>query len=584
MQISLIVMLVGFNIVALSSLMYLKWGYVKKISHSIILSATLSFIILGLAITIMAIDIVMNLVLFSVVLVAFLLLHLDDYRVVHLIILLLMFLRLFQVLVAQRFVIFGYDEGRFWGFAMLINKYGYYGEPFNTLENPYYQFFNVIAYLDFLLHSLLHVNIHAANIIAIIVLNLELYLLYVALLKRLNINNEVIKLTMFFIALQQLTLPIVNFIPQTLSYAFLLVTLYQAFLWLKYGSYNTLLSLTVILITSTIIHITTPLTLILMLLGFVLLYIVFFKSRYINLENTIMSKALKLALITLLISLTYWIYSAALVSLKGGYINVYVGLVTFIKSLIEEEEKLYVQRNPIWLGKASPFNFYVESLLIASAITYALHSLIQMASQDRLESNKSNERFLIQLFVLGTTIVSLFYFGIVAATAMRRYFYTAFVLSPLSLAMLLSSTHYEGNRKHLIIDIGSIVLLMMLLASVLLSFEYVANKYMPFPTINEWILARELYALNHEANFIIAPLGVKAVYTDIRIAVPLTYYQLKDWDNANMPKAMLFALAKDPFGKEFVEKFISSVIQSKINAGEYNQVFSGSVYFVYLYT
>jgi hypothetical protein len=167
---------------------------------------------------------------------------------------------------------------------------------------------------------------------------------------------------------------------------------------------------------------------------------------------------------------------------------------------------------------------------------------------------------------------------------MRRYFYTAFVLSPLSLAMLLSSTHYEGNKKHPNIDIGSIILLMMLIASILLSFGYIANKYMPLPTINEWVLAQKLHSLSYtNASFIIAPLGAKGVYTDIRLAVPLTYYQLKDWSSINMPKVRLFALAKDPLGEEFVEKFISPAVQLKVNAGEYDQIFSGFIYVVYLF-
>ncbi|AET33413.1 hypothetical protein [Pyrobaculum ferrireducens] len=452
------------------------------------------------------------------------------------------------------FSIIGYDEGRFWGFASLIGQTGHYSISFSIYESEYYRTFGVIAFLNYLLKEIANLPMNRVDNYYIILLNLLIFLFTYIILRHMKIDKLTMGIVLSSLFYQQTALPVINFIPQTLSYAFLLEILLILYLGLSKYRLETSAIILIVSITSAVTHPTVPLVFIFVLTYSTIISLIFYKIRKGIKMNEFIVQNMVIIILTALI---YWIYSVALYAMYGGGIfTVSDFLSSLIKILFQGKNIVETfKSSTVWLGEEPSFAFYTETLLIASVI-FSLFQCIIDLSYNRYNYYRNSYDYIMDGIIL--TILT-YYSLVFLSPMMRRYFYTAFLLSPIILGYVFNQNrkgpkiskrnvlNLNNKKKMLIVSLLSVGIIAGI---TFLTGTFLASEYIPFPSSTDWLIAENIfYLLSNKTAFYIK-------YTDPRLAVPLSYYQLSYLLKTPNRLSMLIGIKFDRLGQRFIDLYL----------------------------
>ncbi|WP_440060001.1 hypothetical protein ACSU1N_02270 [Thermogladius sp. 4427co] len=489
-----------------------------------------------------------------------------------------------QVLSRYGFSPIGYDEGRFWGFASLIEKYGRYDYSFAIYENPYYQLFGVVSYIDYLYKEITRLNMETGNTILVIILNITILMLFYMIIRRLKLEMLGTSIVLTSLFLQQIAMPILNFIPQSLSYIYLseilAVLLALSDSKQRMPASSSLLLIMITVVASTITHVTVPLVLI---ITSIYLLITFFIINTTNKRLRVGKTITHIFLGVYVIALTYWFYSASLSTLIGGGKITILSLLTALKNLLFHEEKAgeAITSSILWLGEMPSASLYTETLLIAATVLSAFKFMKVLMSKQQAQKLDGGS-----LLVGSLVFAALTFYLFTAFASTRRYYYVAFILSEIALGYLLTEIHQDQERVKFLASntylvkkekvraiLSALVIIGVITAICLLSGTYIADNYMPLPGRTEWDISRQIfYLLDNDTWFYISALGGPSAYTDLRLAVPLTYYGLTDFPNILERRSILIGIKFDDLGERFIDRYFASVYKNMLDAKEYDIV------------
>ncbi len=282
------------------------------------------------------------------------------------------------------------------------------------------------------------------------------------------------------------------------------------------------------------------------------------------------------------IALIYWIYSASVIAITGGGRLTIHTLLSSLKTLLfQKKVEEAIKTSVIWLDEMPSSAFYTETLLIAATVFSALQYLTNLLSRNQNSPKNSYE-----YIAMGITLTVLTQYLFIIFSSTRRYFYGGFLLSPFILSNLFKQqekrTEIMLKNKNMI----SAVLLSMGILIAMNSFSaiWIADKYMPLPSHIEWLIAMKIYyLLDNSTWFYISPLGEPNIYTDIRLAVPLTYYGLNDLFNILERSSLLTGIRFDIQGKYFIDRYFSDNYKTKLANNMYNLLAIWDEYYIILF-
>jgi hypothetical protein len=491
-----------------------------------------------------------------------------------------------EVLNRYSFSIIGHDEGRFWGFASLIEQFGSYSSFIAIYENPYYRTFGVVAFLNYILKVITGLSIDRVNNCYVITLNLLIFLLFYIILQRREINRLAMSIVLSSVFYQQISI-ILSFIPQTLSYVFLLTTIFVLFVFLNAEKFRieSLISVLLIAITSTITHPTAPFTLILILIySTVIAWVIYKLNKGTKLSKFYIYTTLEITFTALI----YWVYSAALNAIMGGGTLTISSILSSLRDIlfrgsIEEPIKASV----VWLSEMPSSTLYTETLLIAAVLFSSLRYVINI-----LHGKQNREKDSFDYMIGGMILVTLTLYLIVLFSFTRRYFYVAFLLSPLILSDLLKQS--KGSRpinrekrgeelsfKAIEKSLLPILLSFGIIAGMLLfSGIYVADRYIPLSGNVEWLIAGQIFrVIDNKLSFHIysPPAGI---YTDLRLAIPLSYYEPSYLFSEQKGSLILIGVKFDSKGNNFIDKYFSNEFKARLIERTYNLLGNWNGYYI----
>ncbi|MGC9107458.1 MAG: hypothetical protein ACP5IE_04630 [Infirmifilum sp.] len=104
---------------------------------------------------------------------------------------------------------------------------------------------------------------------------------------------------------------------------------------------------------------------------------------------------------------------------------------------------------------------------------------------------------------------------------------------------------------------------------------------MPLPGNVEWLIAGQIFdLLDNSTSFYISALGSPNVYTDIRLAVPITYYDLSHIFVTLKKAPTLVGISFDNQGNYFIEKYFSDKYKTRLIGENYNLLGIWSRYYI----
>jgi hypothetical protein len=336
------------------------------------------------------------------------------------------------------------DDARFPGFAIAIRNDGHW-IPFKYEENPYYQFFHLIPYVEYVLAIITGSGLENISIYYLI-LKIGLYisyLIFIYLLIRVVVKNE--KVSIIAVLLLSITPPLA--LTQVISQNYAIVlSILSVFLILKICKSairplkSHIISIWILWIVGIIAHATYTLILIAFMLPLM------FMERSQELKRTL----IKLVGLLMIVSFAYWTSVSVLDILIDPTVNAADMLIKLLTGQISPSFSGGLQS---WYNLQSS-NYFVAWAFIPSIVgSYSSLTILYKFLKKRI----SDDRLAGAMGVLGLVTIIINYMLRSEYTFGGRYFYWLFLLMlPLS-AVIIAKT--SKNFMSLILSIFLISLI-----------------------------------------------------------------------------------------------------------------------------
>ena len=391
------------------------------------------------------------------------------------------------------------DEGRYIGFSYRISKEGFW-TPFKYPENAYYQAFHALPCI----YSVLSITLRASPeevpyvtlLLSISVTSIAtLYLIAKIILGRSILRYKLQALIVPLIAFITPPLALVGILPRTLSYTLFLIVFYIFLSFVmkhRRTSYPELIVIVLLSITGTMLHATYPYLSLIIALTFILTAFTLFK--HIS-SSCVALNIMKVMVIILLITCTYWAFTSALYAMVASIKNVTTGFIKFYTEVTVHGgfPAKYAIREP-WYTKVPQYVLLSWSFLPALAAAYILYLLPQVRKWYHM--SKPNSTMLKLSFIMsavGLAIISLSYIQRLTSGLALYLGYKAYTLIlPSVLAYHFIVCKSKSVLRYVL---ASMLVLYAVLGIISPDIRVDMLNVRPAATHDGWVIARSIYSL-----------------------------------------------------------------------------------------
>jgi len=462
------------------------------------------------------------------------------------------------------------DEGRFAGFAYRMIQDGRW-TPYAYGENPYYQFFHVIPYLQAVL-SLITGQDVIYSIHPIVVLTTTFLIclnIYIVLKRFIPVHGT--RLSFLGPILIVLTPPItmLGFIPPSLAMALYLSSLAAFSMFRKSNNQILFVLMILISITGVITHATYSLLLLTTLIPFLLLW----GNNVETCEKRLLKSVIRLVSIVSILTLTYWAHTLIMDMLAT---TGKVWTDSFIE-LITGEIKPFETTRPVWYFRA-PAELacswtLLPALTMAYIFTQAVPKLASLTNFKKTIQDLRSDPF-FTLGVTGTLLIALALAFKATPWGPTRYFYPFYLLLIPASSLVIGKI---ADRKRTI----SITLIVIMISTT--SFYAVQDpavspdihKVMMLANKRGWAIAESL-AQHASPNL--------KYRVDARVGVgfeALIVKSIPEMFGFTAKSDELLVMNYDEPGKLWVSCWYGEATLQAIEDGQYGIVFSDGSYKAY---